>query len=269
MNATVAPRHAAVSRVAYLGIRLKSLLAYRFEILIWLIGPMLQMLLLATVWKSVYAGRSTVDGISIGVMTTYVTISTIHMLIAHDDMDDWVYERVNTGSVGVDLLRPLPFMEQALWGSVAQLSIKALAVALVLPVGAVFAGVTAPVGLGAYLVSAVLAWLVNLCLYLLLSAIVFWTLEIHGLNFMYHVIGGFLSGALVPLWFMPGWLSAVLAWLPFQATVFTPTSIYVGQLAGAAAWQAVGVQLAWLVLLGALAAVVWRRAIRKTVVQGG
>lgn len=256
-------------RLAYLGTRLKSLLTYRFEILLWLIGPMLQMLLLATVWRAVYDGRSTVDGVSITVMTTYVTIATVHSLIAHDDMDDWVHERVNTGAVGVDLLRPLPFMEQALWGSVAQLSVKLLAVGLVLPVGAAFAGLTAPVDLGPYLVSAVLAWLVNLCMFLLLSAIVFWTLEVHGLNFMYHVINGFLSGALVPLWFMPDWLATALSWLPFQTTVFTPASIYVGQLAGPAAWRAVGVQLTWLVLLCAAAVLVWRRAIRKTAVQGG
>lgn len=259
----------AAPRLAYLGTRLKSLLAYRFEILIWLIGPMLQMLLLATVWRAVYDGQSSVDGISLAVMTTYVSISTVHSLIAHDDMDDWVYERVNTGGVGVDLLRPIPFMEQALWGSVAQLSIKALAIVLVLPVAAAFAGLTAPVALGPYLVSAVLAWLVNLCLYLLLSSIVFWTLEIGGLNFMYYVINSFLSGALVPLWFMPGWLATALSWLPFQATVFTPTSIYVGQSVGAEAWRAIGVQFGWLVLLGATAALAWRFAIRKTVVQGG
>lgn len=257
------------TRPAYLATRLKSLLMYRFEILIWLIGPVLQMLLLATVWRAVYDGRSTVDGISLTVMTTYVTIATIHSLIAHDDMDDWVYERVNTGAVGADLLRPLPFMEQALWGSVAQLGIKLLAIVLVVPVGAVFAGLAAPADLGAYLVSAVLAWLVNLCMYLLLSSIVFWTLEVHGLNFMYFVINGFLSGALVPLWFMPGWLATTLSWLPFQAIVFTPTSIYVGQTTGTAAWQAIGVQLVWLVLLSAIAALVWRFAIRKTVVQGG
>lgn len=256
-------------RLAYLGTRLKALAAYRFEILIWLIGPMLQMLLLAMVWRAVYDGRSSVDGVSVAVMTTYVTIATVHTLIAHDDMDDWVSQRVTTGAVGVDLLRPMPFVEQALWGSVAQLSVKLLATVLVLPVGAVFAGLSAPVDLGPYLVAAVLAWLVNLCMYLLLSAIVFWTVEVHGVNFMYHVITGFLSGALVPLWFMPDWLAGALSWLPFQAIVFTPASIYVGQLSGAAAWQAVGVQLVWLVLLSGIAALVWSRAIRKTVVQGG
>ncbi|ADD40240.1 ABC transporter permease [Stackebrandtia nassauensis] len=256
-------------RIAYLGTRFKALLAYRFEIIIWLIGPLLQMLLLATVWRAVYDGRSTVDGVSLAVMTTYVTISTIHSLIAHDDMDDWVHERVNTGGVGVDLLRPLPFMEQTLWGSVAQLGIKLLMIVVVLPVGAVFAGLSAPAHLGLYLIAAVLAWLVNLCMYLLLSSIVFWTLEVHGLNFMYFVVNAFLSGALVPLWFMPDWLATALSWLPFQAIVFTPASIYVGQLTGTAAWQAIGVQFTWLVLLSATAVLVWRRAVRKTVVQGG
>lgn len=256
-------------RFAYLGTRLRMLLAYRFDIILWFIGPLLQMVLLATVWRAVYAGRSSVDGVSITVMTTYVTVSTLHSLICHDDMDQWVFERVNTGAVGSDLLRPIPFIEQALWGSVAQAVVKLPMIAVALPIAAVFSGLSPPVTIGAYLLSTVLGWLVNCCLFLILASIVFWTLEVGGINFMYFVVSGFLSGALVPLWFMPSWLASTLAWLPFQATVYTPASIYVGQLEGLAMWQGIGVQAIWLALLGGVASLTWRSAIQKTVVQGG
>ena len=255
--------------MAYLGTRLKMLFAYRFEIFVWLFGPLLQMVLLATVWNAVYSGRSSVDGVSITVMTTYVTMSTIHGFITHDDMDEWVHERVDTGAIGMDLLRPIPFVEQALWGSVAQLVMKLPMIAVTLPVGALLSGLAPPAAPGTYLLSALLAWLVNLCVYLVLSSFVFWTVQVGGVNFLYYVVSGFLSGALVPLWFMPDWLAAALSWLPFQATVYTPASIYVGQLSGSDAWQAIGVQALWLLPLGAGASLLWRKAIRRTVVQGG
>jgi viologen exporter family transport system permease protein len=46
-------------------------------------------------------------------------------------------------------------------------------------------------------------------------------------------------------------------------------SLYLGRLVGSDALRALGIQLFWVVLLAALAALVWRRAVTKIVVQGG
>jgi len=74
---------------------------------------------------------------------------------------------------------------------------------------------------------------------------------------------------LIPLWFMPGWLRASVEWLPFQAQVYTPVSIYLGQTRGGEAAALVAVQLAWVVVLVVLLELVWRRARYRVVVQGG
>lgn len=77
------------------------------------------------------------------------------------------------------------------------------------------------------------------------------------------------SGALVPLWFMPGPLRAVAQVLPFQATAYTPTATYLGEIHGSGLAVALGVQALWVGLLTALAALVWSRAVLRVVVQGG
>ena len=48
-----------------------------------------------------------------------------------------------------------------------------------------------------------------------------------------------------------------------------PYRVYSGDLAGAAAWQAVGLQVFWLIALVALGAILLRQALRRTVIQGG
>jgi ABC-2 type transport system permease protein len=112
---------------------------------------------------------------------------------------------------------------------------------------------------------AVVAMLCNL----IVSMVAFWTLEISGPMIVYRFGSSFLSGSLIPLWFMPGWLRSSIEWLPFQAQVYTPVSIYLGQTRGAEALALVGMQLVWLVVLTLLLQVVWRRARHKVVVQGG
>jgi ABC-type uncharacterized transport system permease subunit len=78
----------------------------------------------------------------------------------------------------------------------------------------------------------------------------------------------FLSGAVIPLWFMPGWLQAIADFLPFQAATFTPLSIYFGRPSGGLA-AALAVQLLWVLVLLGICAWVWSRAQRRVVVQGG
>jgi ABC-type uncharacterized transport system permease subunit len=255
--------------MAYLGMRFKETWAYRIEILMWVLKPMLQLILLATVWRAVYNGHSSMDGVPLVVMTTYVSLSAMHTLLMQDNMPDWVEERVRDGLIGADMLRPMSLLEQVVWGSVSQVIMKLVLLVFVIPVAAIFSGLTPPAAIGPYLVAALLGWMINTCLMMLMSAVVFWTLEMGGMTFLYYTISGFLSGALVPLWFMPGWLAGIIGALPFQATVYTPVAIYVGQIGGGAAWQAIGVQGIWLVLLAALVALVWRSAERRVVVQGG
>ena len=48
-----------------------------------------------------------------------------------------------------------------------------------------------------------------------------------------------------------------------------PMSIYVGQATGGAAFLLLGQQLAWCLVLAAIALVLWRRAAARLEVQGG
>jgi ABC-2 type transport system permease protein len=104
---------------------------------------------------------------------------------------------------------------------------------------------------------------------LLVSMIAFWTLEIGGPMILYRFASAFLSGALIPLWFMPGWLQPIISGLPFQAQIYAPLSIWFGTRRGADLLGTLAVQLGWVLALVLLLHLVWRRAIHKVVVLGG
>ena len=104
---------------------------------------------------------------------------------------------------------------------------------------------------------------------MLIGLVSFWTLEMTGFQMVYTLIGNFATGALIPLWFMPDALRAVIQLLPFQAIAWVPVSIYVGEPALGAVGPALALQAGWAVALVGVIRLVWSRALRHTVIQGG
>jgi ABC-type uncharacterized transport system permease subunit len=97
----------------------------------------------------------------------------------------------------------------------------------------------------------------------------FWIMETTGLFVMYRIVSLFFSGGLVPLWLMPGALRLVAEAMPFQAITYLPLAIYLGRVSGTATLHALAVQAAWVVALALAGRLVWSRALRRVVVQGG
>ena len=78
-----------------------------------------------------------------------------------------------------------------------------------------------------------------------------------------------LSGSMIPLWFMPEWMTPVLSALPFSSIYFTPVQIYLGQLTAQEILTKFLVQLAWIVVLYLCGNIFWEKGKKKLVVQGG
>ena len=121
----------------------------------------------------------------------------------------------------------------------------------------------------AYVVSVILALGVNFCFSAMIGLAAFWTVELTAFNMIFHFFSQFLSGGLVPLWFLPTWVQRIAAWLPFQTLAHLPLSIYIGKIGGAAMWMALLQQAAWIAVLSAMAWLIWKAAERRVIVQGG
>ncbi|NGO87673.1 hypothetical protein E5Z02_16040 [Streptomyces rhizosphaericola] len=259
--------HLACARMEF-----RAALTYRTAYLSSFVMMLLQIWLLTVVWKALYDGRAEVDGRSLATMTAYATLTALQYQLVSPWRSSPIDQRVREGKVAVDLLRPVGFPGQMLAGQLgwASAAVPVLLVALpfALLIGAGQAPASAAAGF-AYPVALIGALLVNQLLGLLLGLVSFWTLEVSGAHMAYRFVAQFFSGALVPLWFMPGPVRAAAEWLPFQATAYTPAAVYLGQVEGTGIVAALGVQLAWIGALGALAAYVWSRARRRVMSQGG
>ncbi|MFJ9568456.1 ABC transporter permease [Streptomyces bacillaris] len=264
---TLLRAHLACARMEF-----RAGLTYRTAYLSSFVMMLLQIWLLTVVWKALYDGRAEVDGLGLTTMTAYATLTTLQYQLVSPWRSSPIDQRVREGKVAVDLLRPVGFPGQMLAGQLGWASAAVPVLLVALPFALLIGAGQAPASTAAgfaYPVALIGALLVNQLLGLLLGLVSFWTLEVSGALMAYRFVAQFFSGALVPLWFMPGPVRVAAEWLPFQATAYTPAAVYLGQVEGPGIVAALGVQLAWIAALGALSAFVWSRARRRVMSQGG
>jgi ABC-type uncharacterized transport system permease subunit len=246
--------------------------AYRFNILFWLLGTLLQIYLLRVVWTAVYAGRGEAEGAELARLIAYLTLANLQLWITYPILSEILQGRIREGQIAIDLARPVPFLgqlvAQQLGATAALLPFLALALPIAFLLGNLAPPQSAQAGL-LYLASSGLAYLIVTEANLLLGLLAFWTMETWAFIAIYRFVNQFLAGALVPLWLFPPWLATLAGLLPFQTQAHIPLSIYLGQLDGEAALRGLLVQGFWVVVLYGLAQLVWGQAMRKVVVQGG
>jgi ABC-type uncharacterized transport system permease subunit len=244
---------------------------YRFQYLTYQLYILIQLFLLRTIWTAVYDGRESVDGVSPQTQLVFITISLLQGLLGPYGIAYAIQVRVETGQVANDLIRPFGFLSQMIatqWGrTLGRLPVLIVAIPAVTIVGSLRMPEIA--NLGPYFLSLLLAYFVNLLTWMLLGLLSFWLMNVNGVRAMFGISSDFLAGALVPLWFMPDTLRTVLEFLPFQAGVFLPASIFAGQVTGSELIRPFVVQVIWIVLLSLAVRIVWRKATRRIVVQGG
>lgn len=252
--------------------RIRYQFVYRFNLIMSVLLAAVTIYLLTVVWTSAYGGREEVDGIPLKWMLVYLTIANLQAWYLRPDTGHMIVERVREGQISFDLSRPISYPGQLIATAAGELIGTLPMVVAALPVAA-FLGKLAPppnwqAGVG-YIVSFLIAWFIAVELAMIIGLVAFWTLEMTGFMMVYNLVGGFATGALVPLWFMPDLLRQFIQFLPFQSIVYVPVSIYIGIPATGAIPTALALQVFWAVVLVGVIRWMWSRALHRTVIQGG
>ena len=248
------------------------MLSYRAKLFVGLVSADIRVVLVFAVWRAVYGALDTVAGIDHHVAIGYAVLGALINLV----LQPWQFSSLSTrladGTIVFDLIRPVSLitvsLAQQVGSTLAQLPKAGVGLVLALLIGAVDAPAGWPAAL-AFVLSAVVGAAIALLCNLLVAMTGFWTLEIGGALIVYRMAATFCSGAFIPLWFMPAGLVAALRFLPFSAPVFDPLSIYFDPRPGWHTLGTIGIQLLWLVALFGLLQLIWRRAHRRVVINGG
>lgn len=234
-----------------------------------------QIFLTWCLWRALFDAVAASSGLDRGQAVTYAVLATLYGRLRGPDRDaalDTVRQHIWSGSIVYWYLRPITPRryhwlrasgDQAyglVWAAVTYAVCRALG--LVGPPASAEAG--ALFGLTLLLGQIVLYYLLAL-----VDVACFWTLRNFGVLAIVRLASSLFAGAIVPLWFFPGWFQAISSWLPFESSLHVPLSLYIGRIAPADAGRYVLVQIIWIVLLAVALRRAWRRADQQIVVQGG
>lgn len=246
--------------------------AYRFDHLMNILSTCLQIFIFWGIYRALYGSNTEIDGITMSMVTTNFVLSMgLGAVFCTDDY--FLPNKIWDGSISTELLRPISFPGRmiaenagnALFNLIFRFAPALIAALLTI-------GMSAPAGpvmFILFLFSALLGYGVLWAISFAVQMTAFWLVNIWSLLTIKNVFVNVLSGSMLPLWFMPGWMSGVLRFTPFSSIYFTPVQIYLGQLSYREIAVKCAVQLVWIVLIYLAGDALWKKGQKKLVVQGG
>ena len=245
-------------RVAWAG-----MVAYRAEMVIWILTATLPLVMLA-LWNAASA-----DG-PIGAFgqVDFARYFAINLFVRQLTGSWAVWElnnAIRTGAMSPWLLRPIHPLLFNLCETACALPFRVI---VLLPVlGALFwwrpeiAFVPSLSALLCFSLSVALAFALSFAIQCIFGILSFWLDQSMGLFQAWFALWAFLSGYFVPLSLLPAPVIRVARFLPFHASLGAPIELLMGQ--EPRPLFALGVQAAWVVVTVALSAILWKRGVKR------
>ena len=258
--------------LAILSARFRLLLQYRAAAAAGFGCQLFWGLIRMMIFQAFYAGTTVSAPMTIEQVVTYVWLGQAFLLLIPIRTDHELAEKIRTGNVAYELLRPIDlywhWFSREIAARIAPVMLRA-APMLVVATLAGWLKWTSPAAVAACAAALVVASLLSAAFCMLISITMFWTVSGRGTNAIIAGICYLLSGLVIPLPLFPDFLQPILSILPFRGLMDVPFRLFMGhipisqlpiQLAGQLAWTA-GLVLAGRWFLA--------RSVGKLVIQGG
>jgi ABC-2 type transport system permease protein len=246
---------------------IKATMAYRFEMAITLIVAPVQLFVYYYLWKAIFlnTGVESIKGYTFLALMTYYVISWVVGILIYNSMEEEFRWEIRSGSIIKNLLKPLNYL---LFNFFIALGDRALAVLIeIIPliiIGFVFFSMTVNLTyLPFFILSAVLALIINYLLSSLVGMSAFWLIHNRGVTKIKRLASLFISGGAIPLTFFPLWFQKFSYFLPFQYISFIPTNIWLGQYNIGRTLVLLGFQFIWVIVLYVFCQFIWYLAMKK------
>lgn len=247
-------------------------MAYRLDFFMGIVNTAITIAVYLCIYRALYGGAAEVDGISFRMVATNFVI-TLGLSNAFDYDEMFLEHKVHDGTITNEFLKPVNFIFRLLAENIGEGVFKILFHFLPAMLFTILYTKLCPpvsaLNLVVMLCSVALGYLILWLISFIIQTWSFWLFSVWGILTIKNVFVRILAGTLLPVWFMPAALRKIISFTPFASIYFTPVRIYLGELSGSQILSGMAVQLVWIIVLGSIANIFWKRGVRKLVVQGG
>ncbi len=250
-------------------------LQFRTSTLTIVAGNLIYMMIVYFLWKSIYAsaGTEVVNGMTFSDTLIYLVLATALFSFMEMYLTWEMNDRVRTGSLVLDILRPMGFRSYVFWRSSGNLVMNFIMtflptfiVVYFMTNGAIHLGMN----LLFFVLSVMLALTITFNIDFMVSTVCLYTESVWGINIMKEVIVLLLSGATIPIAFFPEPLKTIVSYLPFQSVYNAPLTILIDhEMPPMMLLTTLLTQLFWCIVMLAASRLFWGISLRKITVNGG
>ena len=255
---------------ALVGMFVQDGLAYKANLVIWIMTDVVTAVTMPLIWLASYNGRAQIHGFAPSQMVTYylVMLSLTGLIESHIMWD--MAADVKSGKFNIYLIRPLSYL---MYMYASNLGWRIMRTLLAVPIFALvafaFRHYLPDLGAGHYhmgpvfWLSVVLGHWVSFAITYAFGLLALWLYETRSLFNFYYLPLIIFSGQLAPLALLPRGLQDFVRWTPFPYTLAFPTSVFLGKVEGVQIEIGLAGQVVWIVLGLLLAAWLWRGGLRR------
>jgi len=243
------------------------IMQYRVGFFLWIVGMVVEPVVYLIVWRTIATAQGgIVGGFTANDFAGYYLVWTLVRQM-NIGLTPWAFEdRVQRGSLSPLLLHPIhPFHFDLAWF----FGFKVVSTLLWVPVGAILYLIFHPTldptwwQIPAFIWAIIGGFMMRFILLWALGLITFWVVRISAIFDLYFAIELLLSGRLVPLELMPGWLQQLAGWLPFQWSFGFPIELLLGRLTLQQTWYGFAAQLIWSIIGSIILLILWKQGVRR------
>lgn len=252
-------------------ITLQEIFAYRLNMFMWRVRQVFVFLIPFFIWSAVLGGGGDLYGYTFASVMTYLFGTTIlrSLVMGSRTVDlGWM---INSGYLTIPLMRPINtfvlFFVRDLADKLFNLGFMFLELPLIYLIfrPPIFLQ-SDPISIILFTVSIIMAILIYFYLNIIFGSLAFWSRDVWAPRFMLMVVMEFASGAMFPLDMLPANITTLIHLTPFPYLLYAPLKIYLGtdpQLY----FHLLG-SLAWVVILGIISTLIWRKGIKSYEAEG-
>lgn len=274
--------------IYYIWISLLKRIAYPVDIIVGWVNSIVVIVLLNTLWQTVYGSNISINNYDLNELVTYIVIIRLMQQFFDINIEASLGTKLQTGDISILLVKPMwvpiTFLLEAIAGLIYNFFVLVLPIFLIISIW--IKGIQFPSTIGSwffFIISASLGWGLLFTLQFMLGLLGFFNIRI---NSIYTFRVGILSlagGLVIPLSFYPDWAIPIIFNLPIIAIFYRPVSIFVGvkdtnQSVIIHTLNSLGIngsldyiieQFLWLIAVLLIAFFLWKRMQKVLMVNGG
>jgi len=249
---------------------------YRFNFIVSIFSSIIVFFIQYNIWRTIYSDSnviaSALGDINLNEMVTYLVISTCISIIINTNILGIIEGSIKSGQIAMELIKPLNYNYYLFFNSLGDCAFRVMFQMLPsLLIILMFFNIALPTftNLCFFLVALIFSYFINYLLRYSLGSLAYWYMSVWHFDLLIAEIISIFAGAYIPIWFFPKALLNFSELLPFQLIYYFPLSVYLGKYQFRDILYYFMLQIIWIIVLFLLSFLLYKRGMKRLVIQGG